>query len=250
MVKLVSLLFVFQINAQDYEVQNIECSFGEVSVENNRRINQIMSAQLRKPEEFLGSPIFADDRSINPEKDPICQIRSDPNDKTKLKYQLLIKDLEKCGVLVKNGFINVRVWFPKMPGVVMMSDQEVIIMCKPPERVVTQNKAAGFAGALPPAARVSGVVQESPGTLEYEVALYREASSRSDDGGAISLDLENEIPVDQAVPIGTKLQLRATINEASAWKYVKLQEVTISTNPKDAYSSGHIMLVKDGCRKN
>ena len=30
----------------------------------------------------------------------------------------------------------------------------------------------------PPAARVSGVVQESPGTLEYEVALYREASPR------------------------------------------------------------------------
>ena len=56
------ILFFLQTNAQDYEVQNIECSFGEVSVENNRRINQIMSAQLRKPEEFLGSPIFADDR--------------------------------------------------------------------------------------------------------------------------------------------------------------------------------------------
>ena len=50
--------------------------------------------------------------------------------------------------LFLQGFINVRVWFPKLPGVVMMSDQEVIIMCKPPERVVTQNKAAGFAGAL------------------------------------------------------------------------------------------------------
>ena len=48
------------------------------------------------------SLFFADDRSINPETDPICQIQSDPNDKTKLKYQLLIKDLEKCGVLVKN----------------------------------------------------------------------------------------------------------------------------------------------------
>ena len=60
------------------------------------------------------------------------------------------------------------------------------------------------------------MVQESPGTLEYEVALYREASPRSDDGdGPITLDLENEIPVDQAVPIGTKLQLRATINPAS-----------------------------------
>ena len=77
----------------------------------------------------------------------------------------------------------------------------------------------------PPAARVSGVVQESPGTLEYEVALYREASPRSDDGGAISLDLENEIPVDQAVPIGTKLQLRATINEASGMYFLKLYSI-------------------------
>ena len=66
------------------------------------------------------------------------------------------------------------------------------------------------------------MVQESPGVLEYEVALYREATPRSDDGGGlISLDLENEIPVDQAVPIGTKLQLRATINEASGILYPK-----------------------------
>ena len=69
----------------------------------------------------------------------------------------------------------------------------------------------------PPAARVSGVVQESPGTLEYEVALYREASPRSieDGGDGLTVALQNEIPVDQAVPIGTKLQLRATINNES-----------------------------------
>ena len=62
--------------------------------------------------------------------------------------------------------------------------------------------------------------------LEYEVALYREASPRSDDGGAISLDLENEIPVDQAVPIGTKLQLRATINEASGMYFFETLQYT------------------------
>lgn len=61
------------------------------------------------------------------------------------------------------------------------------------------------------------MVQESPGTLEYEVALYREASPRSveDGGDGLTVDIENEIPVDQAVPIGTKLQLRATINDQS-----------------------------------
>ena len=41
-----------------------------------------------------------------------------------------------------------RVWFPRLAGVVMMSDQEVIIMCKPPEPTVTLNKAAEYAGKL------------------------------------------------------------------------------------------------------
>lgn len=44
--------------------------------------------------------------------------------------------------------MHVRIWFPQFPGVVMQSDQELIIMCKPPEPTVIQNKAAGFAGSL------------------------------------------------------------------------------------------------------
>ena len=61
----------------------------------------------------------------------------------------------------------------------------------------------------PPAARISGVVEESPGKLEYEVALFRESGPGGSGGGGA------ESPVDQAVPIGTKLQLRATIGADS-----------------------------------
>lgn len=63
----------------------------------------------------------------------------------------------KCIVLWNfQGFVHVRIWFPQFPGVVMQSDQELIIMCKPPEPTVIQNKAAGFAGSFPGGARVSG----------------------------------------------------------------------------------------------
>lgn len=55
-----------------------------------------------------------------------------------------------------------------------------------------------------------------------------------------------ELPVDQAVPIGTKLQLRARISPDSAWKYVKLMEVTVSPDPDDPHSAGSVALVKDG----
>lgn len=64
-------------------------------------------------------------------------------------------------------------------------------------------------GFRPHGARVSGVVEETPGRLEYEVALYKEAPAR------LAANLSSELPVDQAVPIGTKLQLRARINPKS-----------------------------------
>lgn len=83
---------------------------------------------------------------------------------------------------------------------------------------------------------MSGVVEETPGRLEYEVALYKEAPPISRINGnlaALNAHLKNqskqaELPVDQAVPIGTKLQLRARISSQSVWKFVKLMEVTVS----------------------
>ena len=88
--------------AQDYEVGDIECSFGRVGVENNRKVNERLTARLRKPEGFEGIPIFADDRKVDPLRDPKCQIRPDIADKDGLIYRLLITDLNKCGVLIKN----------------------------------------------------------------------------------------------------------------------------------------------------
>lgn len=52
--------------------------------------------------------------------------------------------------------------------------------------------------------------------------------------------------ITQAVPIGTKLQLRARINPDSAWKYVKLMEVTVSPDPDDPRMPGSVILVKEG----
>lgn len=65
------------------------------------------------------------------------------------------------------------------------------------------------------------MVEEKPGTLEYEVALYKEAPSRNKSSPAAtptpgtSLQVGGELPVEQAVQIGTKLQLRARINPHS-----------------------------------
>ncbi|XP_023715402.1 uncharacterized protein LOC111868717 isoform X2 [Cryptotermes secundus] len=254
-VKLSATLIVYAsvqvavVTSQDYDVSDVQCTFGSNSGVDAHKTHGLtatrdtIAARLRKPEGFKGSPIFADDRQVDPLTDVFCQIRPDVTDSEELTYDLLITDFSRCGVLKRNGFVHVRIWFPQFPGVVMMSDQELIIMCKPPEPTIIENKAAGFAGSFPNGARVSGVVEETPGRLEYEVALYKEAPPIR-----VGNNSNSELPVDQAVPIGTKLQLRARINPDSAWKYVKLMEVTVSPDPDDPHMSGSVALVKDGCR--
>jgi hypothetical protein len=125
-------------------VSNIQCSF-ETQGSNLR---DFITAQLKRPIGFKGSPLFADDRAVDPENDFACSIKQDANDPTELSYDLKISDFSRCGVLKRNGFVHVRIWFPQFPSVVMQSDQELIIMCKPPEPTVIENKAAGFAGSL------------------------------------------------------------------------------------------------------
>ncbi|XP_046143349.1 uncharacterized protein LOC114871258 isoform X2 [Osmia bicornis bicornis] len=207
--------------AQDYEVSDIQCSGAGSAAD-------LLTAKIKRPVGFRGAPLFADDRSANPLTDIHCQIRPDPNDPQEDNYFL-------------KGFIHLRIWFPAFPGVVMLADQELILMCRPPEPTLLRHKAAGFAGTFPHGARVSGVVEETPGRLEYEVALYREAT------GNVS-DASGSQTVDQAVPIGTKLQLRARISPDSAWGYIKLLEVTVSPDPDQPHAPGSVVLVKDGCR--
>ncbi|ETN57885.1 hypothetical protein AND_010537 [Anopheles darlingi] len=240
------------------QITDIQCSFAS----QGSNLGDIITAKLKKPIGFKGSPLFADDRAVNPEADFACSIKQDRKDVSELAYDLKITDFSRCGVLKRNGFVHVRIWFPQFPSVVMQSDQELIIMCKPPEPTVIQNKAAGFAGSFPHGARVSGVVEETPGRLEYEVALYKEAppiarisgnlaglkNHSSSSATSLPAVTNNEVPVDQAVPIGTKLQLRARISSQSVWKYVKLMEVTVSPDPDDPHAHGSVSLVRDGCR--
>ena len=89
-------------NQGDYQVNDIVCSFGNISADNNRRSNARLSAVLHKPQGFKGTPIFADDRQVDASRDPDCQIRPDMTDRRGLAYKLLVRDLNKCGVAKKS----------------------------------------------------------------------------------------------------------------------------------------------------
>lgn len=179
--------------------------------------------------------MFADDRLTDPQAGGECSIRPAAQDTTGLMYDLLVTDFSSCGLFTRNGFVTLRIWFPQLQGVVMRSDQEVIIMCKPPDQRTTQERLEEKAAAA--ASRVSGSVEREPGKLVYEVALYREAEDDT-----ASIDIE------QPVPIGSKLQLRVSIDTRSVWSHVKLLELSLSPSKIDPHARGHVKLVDDGCR--
>ncbi|XP_023239599.1 uncharacterized protein LOC111638168 [Centruroides sculpturatus] len=200
---------------------------------------EVFTAVLKKPDGFKGHPIFAENRNIRAAADEECQIREDKTNPSNVVYRLKVSDYVKCPVERKNEFVSVRIWFPQLDGIVMADDQDVVVRCKPPLAIVTEQKVTSFSGSMPPSGRVSGVVEGDPGELVYNIGLYQESTPRSN-----NFDLD----VEEIVPIGTMLQLRANINNKSAWKYVKLLEVTVSADENDPYHKGHITLVKNGCR--
>ena len=84
---------------------------------------------------------------------------------------------------------------------------------------------------------MSGSVDRKIGRLDYEVSLYREVEGDS--------NVEN---MEEAVPIGTRLQLRVKLADNSIWRHVKLLEVILSPSKEEPRTSGHVTLLEGGCR--
>lgn len=80
-------------------VTEIQCTFANGNSIGSR---DSIIAKLRKPDGFKGHPLFADDRAVDPEADPACQIRPDLLDLAGLRYNLKITDFSRCGVLKRN----------------------------------------------------------------------------------------------------------------------------------------------------
>ena len=205
---------------QDYTVSSIDCSYSTSD-------NILMSAVLTKPRGYSGHPVLAD----SGEESEDCRISHISG----LDYSLQISDLASCGALVRNGFVSVRVWFPQIPGVFTSTDQEVIILCRPPD-TSSQPLVRGESQTV----KVGQVETEDSEkeTLLYEVSLYKESSG-----------VEEGLTEGEGVPIGTLLQVRVSLVPSSpVWRYVSLHQLTLSPSSTDPLAPGHVTLGQGGCR--
>lgn len=79
-------------------MSDIQCSFSS----QGSSVADMITARLKKPSGFKGAPLFADDRTVNPETDRTCVIRQDLGDADGISYNLKIMDFSRCGVLKRN----------------------------------------------------------------------------------------------------------------------------------------------------
>ena len=197
------------VSGEDYSVSSIWCSYSPSTS------SYSLTAELTKPLGYTGHPVLADTEQQTED----CSITHLAG----LQYKLQISDLASCGVLVRNGFLSVRVWFPQIPGVFTSEDQEVIILCKPPEVNSEVNEVIDVAESL----AEGEVVTEESERLVYQVSLYRETE-------------DTEESVTAGVPIGTLLQLRVSVQPTSpVWRYLSLHQLSLSPSITDP-SPDHI----------
>lgn len=79
-------------------MSDIQCSFATPT----STTADVITARLKKPAGFKGAPLFADDRSVNPDTDRACSIRPESGDPDNIAYVLKITDFMRCGVLKRN----------------------------------------------------------------------------------------------------------------------------------------------------
>ena len=216
------------VSSEEYSVSSIWCSYSSSSS------SYSLSAVLTKPLGYTAEPVLAD--SVETEESDGCSI----SHLAGLDYKLEISDLASCGVLVRNGFLSVRVWFPQIPGVFTSEDQEVIILCKPPEtssQPVVEPVQSVALGEITTDQTDTDTDTETE-KIQYAVSLYRENS-----------DSELGPSGGEGVPIGTLLQLRVSVKPTSpAWRFLSLQELVLSPSAGDPGAPGHVTLLRDGCR--
>ena len=168
-----------------------------------------------------------------------CSITQSSGDLSGLVYELAISDLAECGVIERNGFLSVRVWFPAARGVLTSSDQEVIIMCKPPRVPLPVTSSQPPDIREDEGLKVQGEIDEEK--LRYEVALYRQAEDGHEAGD-----------VRGVVSLGALLQLRVSVvtedTEDGGWTSLALLSLVLSPSPSEPRASGHVSLVTGGCR--
>ena len=227
MLLLLLCLVGLTVSSEEYSVSSIWCSYSTSTS------SYSLSAVLTKPLGYTAEPVLAD-RSQESGESEGCSI----SHLAGLDYKLEISDLASCGVLVRNGFLSVRVWFPQIPGVFTSEDQEVIILCKPPERASPPLEQPVQSVAVGEIVTEEAEEAEEVDKIQYAVSLYRETS-----------DSELGLTAGEGVPIGTLLQLRVSVKPTSpAWRYLWLQELVLSPSGSDPRAPGHVTLVQGGCR--
>ncbi|XP_053636203.1 uncharacterized protein [Cherax quadricarinatus] len=202
-------------------------------------------AVLSLPLGYNAIPVFEDRPTIDPTINTAC--RMIPTQLTNDMFQLIVSDLERCGVREcrqPNGetWLCLQLRFPLVNGLKLPEDEIIQIRCRP------QDKVAQDTHVLRVATAKNGVLSTSlfeGGQQEFqcEIGLFRKLPGTDLFASIVTPEVE--------LDLGEEVQLRSIVRAGDGWQYSRITTIIIqkvgAPRARSILNAADLVFA-DGCR--
>ncbi|XP_037778467.1 uncharacterized protein LOC119575116 isoform X2 [Penaeus monodon] len=209
-------------------------------------------AVLNLPVGYNSIPVFEDRPTVDPTINTAC--RMIPTQITNDMFQLVVRDLERCGVQrcrQPNGetWLCLNLRFPLVNGLKLPEDEIIQIKCRPQDKMAQDTHVLTVATAMYAA---KGAIKQpsDPSVFEggqqefmCEIGLFRKLRGTNLFADQVTSQVELEL--------GEEVQLRSIVRTGDGWQYSRLTTIIIQKvgAPRErSLLSAADLVFADGCR--
>ncbi|XP_042215522.1 uncharacterized protein LOC121861696 isoform X1 [Homarus americanus] len=230
--------------ADQAQVSDIKCM--------NTGTTSSFMAVLSLPVGYNAIPVFEDRPTIDPTINTAC--RMIPTQLTNDMFQLIVSDLERCGVREcrqGNGetWLCLQLRFPLVNGLKLPEDEKIQIRCRPQDKIAQDTHVLRIATAKYAAKEaINGVTSTSMfegGQQEFqcEIGLFRKLPGTELFASIVTPEVE--------LDLGEEVQLRSIVRSGDGWQYSRITTIIIqkvgAPRARSILNAADLVFA-DGCR--
>ncbi|XP_042869637.1 uncharacterized protein LOC122251643 isoform X2 [Penaeus japonicus] len=202
-------------------------------------------ALLNLPVGYNAIPVFEDRPTVDPTINTAC--RMIPTQITNDMFQLIVRDLERCGVKrcrQPNGetWLCLNLRFPLVNGLKLPEDEIIQIKCRPQDKMAQDTHVLTVATAIKQPSNPS-VFEGGQQEFQCEIGLFRKLRGTNLFADQVTSQVELEL--------GEEVQLRSIVRGGDGWQYSRLTTIIIQKVgvPRErSLLSAADLVFADGCR--
>ncbi|XP_045603456.2 uncharacterized protein [Procambarus clarkii] len=230
--------------ADQAQVTDIKCM--------NTGATSSFMAVLSLPVGYNAIPVFEDRPTIDPTINTAC--RMIPTQLTNDMFQLIVSDLERCGVREcrqPNGetWLCLQLRFPLVNGLKLPEDEIIQIRCRPQDKVAQDTHILRVATAKYAAKEaISGggstsMFEGGQQEFQCEIGLFRKLPGTELFASIVTPEVE--------LDLGEEVQLRSIVRAGDGWQYSRITTIIIqkvgAPRARSILNAADLVFA-DGCR--